>query len=119
MILHPQYLINVRPGETELCSPVTDQHSFFSCLYGYQTISFFINYSYKSLMDGKVMDAYNKWLTINELASYIKMSRTKLYGMTQRGELPASRIGNQWRFDREEIDLWMKAHATGRGRTQG
>ncbi len=20
-------------------------------------------------------------------------------------------IGNQWRFDREEIDQWMKAHA--------
>jgi PTS system nitrogen regulatory IIA component len=44
---------------------------------------------------------------------YIKMSRTKLYGMSRRGELPASKIGNQSRFDREEIDQWMKAHATG------
>lgn len=60
------------------------------------------------------MDKIDKWLTIDELASYIKMSRTKLYGMAQRGEVPASKIGNQWRFDREEIDLWMKAHATGK-----
>jgi PTS system nitrogen regulatory IIA component len=61
------------------------------------------------------MDAFDKWLTIDELANYIKMSRTKLYGMAQRGEVPASKIGNQWRFDREEIDRWMKTHATGRG----
>lgn len=43
------------------------------------------------------------------------MSRTKLYGMAQRGEIPAPKSGNQWRFDREEIDQWMMAHATGKG----
>jgi PTS system nitrogen regulatory IIA component len=76
----------------------------------YLSLSFF---HYESLLNGDVMDTYDKWLTIDELASYIKMSRTKLYGMAQRGEVPASKIGNQWRFDREEIDQWMKAHATG------
>lgn len=59
------------------------------------------------------MDKIDKWLTIDELAGYIKMSRTKLYGMAQRGEVPASKIGTQWRFDREEIDQWMKSLATG------
>jgi excisionase family DNA binding protein len=52
--------------------------------------------------------AENKWLTMEELAAYLKMSRTKLYAMTQKGEIPASKIGNQWRFDRDEIDEWMK-----------
>ena len=50
----------------------------------------------------------DKWLTIDELAEYLKMGRTKLYRMAQDGELPASKVGNQWRFDREEIDDWMK-----------
>lgn len=59
------------------------------------------------------MDKIDKWLTIDELAAYIKMSRTKLYGMAQRGHIPASKIGTQWRFDREEIDQWMKSHAIG------
>jgi excisionase family DNA binding protein len=67
----------------------------------------------------KIMEKFDKWLTIDELANYIKMSRTKLYGMAQRGEVPASKIGNQWRFDREEIDRWMKAHATGKGEMKG
>lgn len=50
----------------------------------------------------------DKWLTIDELSEYLKMGRTKLYRMTQDGEIPASKVGNQWRFDREEIDAWMK-----------
>lgn len=49
-----------------------------------------------------------KWLTIQELAEYLKMGRTKLYRMAQEGNIPASKVGIQWRFDREEIDRWMK-----------
>ena len=60
------------------------------------------------------MDVSDKWLTIDGLATYLKLSRTKLYGMAQRGELPASKIGNQWRFNREEIDQWMKSNARGK-----
>ncbi len=49
----------------------------------------------------------DKWLTVEDLATYLKMSRTKLYAMTQKGDIPASKIGNQWRFDRDKIDKWM------------
>ena len=51
----------------------------------------------------------DKWLTIDELADYLKMGRTKLYRMAQKADIPASKVGNQWRFDREEIDVWMKS----------
>ena len=50
----------------------------------------------------------DRWLTLDELVEYLKLGRTKLYQMTQTGELPASKIGNQWRFDREEVDIWVK-----------
>lgn len=49
-----------------------------------------------------------KWLTIDELAEYLKMGRTKLYRMAQDGGIPASKVGSQWRFDRDEIDEWMR-----------
>ncbi len=39
------------------------------------------------------------------------MSRSKLYQMAQKGELPGSKIGTQWRFDREKIDAWMDDHS--------
>jgi len=51
----------------------------------------------------------DKWLTIDELVAYLKMGKTKLYTMAQKGEIPGSKIGSQWRFDREEIDEWIKS----------
>ena len=51
----------------------------------------------------------DKGLTLDELAEYLKLSRTKLYRMAQDGEIPTSRIGDQWRFNRKEIDDWGQA----------
>jgi len=51
----------------------------------------------------------DKWLTLDELAAYLKMGRTKLYTLAQRGQIPGGKIGSQWRFDREEIDAWIKS----------
>lgn len=59
------------------------------------------------------MDKIYRWLAIYEGAGYIKMIRTKLNGMAKRGGVPASKIGNQWRFDREETDQWTMPRATG------
>ena len=56
------------------------------------------------------MDTINdKWLTVDDLANYLKMGRTKLYTMAQKGDIPGNKIGKQWRFDREEIDEWIKS----------
>lgn len=54
----------------------------------------------------------DKWLTVDDLSAYLKISRTKLYTMTQKGQIPASKIGNQWRFDRDKIDKWMNEHSS-------
>jgi excisionase family DNA binding protein len=40
---------------------------------------------------------------------YLKMGRTKLYTLAQKGNIPGSKVGSQWRFDREEIDAWIKS----------
>lgn len=55
----------------------------------------------------------DKWLTLDELAKYLKVSRTKLYRMAQNNEIPASKVGVLWRFDREEIDDWVKKQRPG------
>jgi excisionase family DNA binding protein len=57
-----------------------------------------------------------KWLTIEELAEYLKMGRTKLYRMAQEGDIPASKVGNQWRFDRDRIDAWMNNKMSARSK---
>lgn len=61
----------------------------------------------------------DKWLTIDELAEYLKLSRTKLYRMAQAGEIPAYKVGVQWRFNREEIDDWVTSQRPGAVAAQG
>jgi len=55
-----------------------------------------------------MMMGNDRWLTLDELAAYLKLSCSKLYRMAQNGEVPASKVASQWRFDRHEIDKWMK-----------
>lgn len=46
-------------------------------------------------------------LTIDELAKYLKVSRSTLYKLAQEGRLPAQKVGRHWRFHRETIDRWL------------
>ncbi len=46
-------------------------------------------------------------LTIEEVAKYIKVSERTIYDWTQKGEIPAGKLGNVWRFKKSEIDRWI------------
>ena len=48
-----------------------------------------------------------RWLTVEEVADYLKLSRAKIYEMAQRSEIPCTKIAGQWRFKRAEVDEWM------------
>ena len=50
-------------------------------------------------------------LTIKELATYLKFSRSTLYKLVQEGTVPGQKIGKHWRFRRETIDRWQDANA--------
>ncbi|MBW7905261.1 MAG: helix-turn-helix domain-containing protein [Phycisphaerae bacterium] len=59
-------------------------------------------------------------LTIQELAEYLKISRSTLYKLAQEGKVPGQKVGKHWRFRRAAIDLWLdKAEAVSvkRGRS--
>lgn len=46
-------------------------------------------------------------LTINELAEYLKLSKSTLYHLARRGDVPGQKIGRHWRFHRATIDRWL------------
>ena len=50
----------------------------------------------------------DKWLTIEQIADYLQVSKEKIYKLCQRGKMPASKVGGQWRFDIKEIDAWVR-----------
>ena len=47
-------------------------------------------------------------LTIDELAAFLKLSKSTLYKLAQEGKVPGQKIGKHWRFHRETIDAWLK-----------
>lgn len=49
------------------------------------------------------------WMTLQEVASYLRLSRETLYRLAQNGEIPASKIGQQWRFRRDKVDAWTES----------
>lgn len=53
------------------------------------------------------------WLTLDELAEYLKLSRTKLYRLARGGQIPACKVGSQWCFNRMEIDDWVTSQRPG------
>ncbi|HUW22582.1 MAG TPA: helix-turn-helix domain-containing protein [bacterium] len=50
----------------------------------------------------------DRWMTIEEIAKYLNVSKDSIYRLAQKGEIPASKLGNLWRFKKEEIDEWMR-----------
>lgn len=50
----------------------------------------------------------DKWLTIEQIAEYLQVSKEKIYKLCQRGRMPASKLGGQWRFDQKEVDQWVR-----------
>jgi excisionase family DNA binding protein len=53
------------------------------------------------------------WLDLDELAQHLKLPKSTLYKLVQRGDLPGHKVGRAWRFDRDEVDVWIKAGRKG------
>jgi len=49
-----------------------------------------------------------KLMTIKEVADYLRLSKVTVYKMTRQGKIPALKIGKQWRYNKSEIDTWVK-----------
>ena len=47
-------------------------------------------------------------MTLEEVAEYLRLSKDTVYRMANTGAIPASKVGNQWRFRREDLDSWLE-----------
>ncbi len=61
-------------------------------------------------------------LTLPEVATLLKVADKTVYTMAQKAEIPAFKVRGQWRFKRQDIDLWIeqqKSAAAGSDGGQG
>ncbi|MGD0117998.1 MAG: helix-turn-helix domain-containing protein [Candidatus Binatus sp.] len=45
-------------------------------------------------------------LTVQEVSSYLRVHPSTIYRMLKKNQLPAFRVGSDWRFTVEAIDKW-------------
>ena len=51
-------------------------------------------------------------LTIDEVLGYLNVTSRTIYRLIRIGELPAVRIGRQWRIRRTDLDHWLDRQRT-------
>jgi len=51
----------------------------------------------------------NRWLSVQELAGYLGVSKDTIYAWISKRDMPAHRIGRLWKFKSEEVDEWVRS----------
>ncbi len=52
-------------------------------------------------------------MTVEEVAAYLRVTKKTIYRLLERGQIPATKVGHQWRFDRTSIDEWLQRKSVG------
>ena len=47
-------------------------------------------------------------MTLEEVAAYLRLSKDTVYRLAHAAKIPASKVGNQWRFRKEDVDAWFE-----------
>jgi excisionase family DNA binding protein len=47
-------------------------------------------------------------MTVREVAAYLSVHPTTIYRLLKRKQIPAFRIGSDWRFNIETINHWRR-----------
>jgi excisionase family DNA binding protein len=53
--------------------------------------------------------AEHRILTVSELAGHLNVHRITIYRLLKSGSLPGFKIGRVWRFDLDEVGVWMQS----------
>ena len=49
------------------------------------------------------------WVNIEEVAAYLGVNKDTVRNWIKKTDLPAQKIGRQWKFKLSEIDQWVKS----------
>ena len=64
--------------------------------------------------------AADSWLTVEEVAAHLKVSKESIYRWIEAKRIPVHRVGRLWRFSKAEVDAWVvRGEADERSRGHG
>ena len=50
-------------------------------------------------------------MDVDELAQYLKLKKQTIYNWLNQRKISGMKIGGVWRFDRRDIDKWLRAQS--------
>jgi len=53
------------------------------------------------------LEITDRWLSVQEIAQYLGISKETIYRWLDSKKIPAHKIGRQWKFKTHEVDQWV------------
>lgn len=53
------------------------------------------------------MNTEERWLSVEEIATHLGISKETIYRWLYRGKIPSHRVGRLWKFKASEVDAWV------------
>lgn len=50
-------------------------------------------------------------LDVGDLAKYLKLQKQTIYNWLNQQKISGIKIGGVWRFDKQEVDKWLKSQS--------
>jgi excisionase family DNA binding protein len=58
-------------------------------------------------------DGRLEFMTVIELAEYLRISRASVYRLVRQRQIPVSKVGRQLRFRKDTVDVWLSKDEAG------
>lgn len=58
------------------------------------------------LLKGRTMS--DRWVSVEEIAEYLGVSKDTVYGWIAKKDMPAHKVGRLWKFKANEVDDWVR-----------
>lgn len=58
------------------------------------------------------MEIANRWYSLKEICEYLGVSRDTIFKWIDSKNMPAHKMGRQWKFKIDEVDNWIKSGAS-------
>ena len=52
-------------------------------------------------------------MTVEDVAEYLRVKPSTVYEWAANGKLPSVKVGRLWRFERSEIEKWVRENRQG------
>lgn len=50
-------------------------------------------------------------MDVDDLAGYLKLKKQTIYNWLNQQKISGIKIGGVWRFDRQEVDKWLRSQS--------